>query len=225
MIGKILIIIFAAINYKALPLAYYVRFYHTVLIALVIPYYSKGASNPLIKKLSDNKYGCFSHTIMNSYNSILETDMYLHKSNSTYFVDMDIARTELMSKIFNKIFMKMRKWPYVPVASITAVFKKEIRPLEKFRIESNILCWDEKWIYVVCKFYKHKDVLCTYGLTQYVIKDGRKTIYPKDALETCGLYNEEVAAISAKNLKILVEENGLTHPEKLISLEHRFERI
>ena len=227
--GKILVAVFLLINYKALPLVYYVRFYTQLLKHVLIPYYKYGAKNPLIAKLQKDTHGVFSTTVLHTYNSLFETDMYMHKNNGTYFVDMDIARTELMSKIFVKSWMTCKKWPIVPVGSIHAIFKKEIKPLQKYTIESNILCWDEKWIYVICKFFiknsKNEKILATYGLTKYVLKEGRKTIPPEGALEDCGLLNETVLEINNKNLDILIAQNGLIDSEKLIQLKHSYNYI
>lgn len=69
---------------------------------------------------------------------------------------------------------------------------------------------------------KKRTVLCSLSLTKYVLKDGRKTISPKDALDICGLYNEEVASISAKNLELLTEQSGFHETKPLEGLKHEY---
>ncbi|CCH59095.1 hypothetical protein TBLA_0B02530 [Henningerozyma blattae CBS 6284] len=205
---KYLTIVYLISSYKTLPGAYFIRFYYHVCRLLFKPYFT-GKETLNIETLQKSKYGCFAHSKYSTYASPWECDLYFHKNNSTYFSELDISRGELMLSIFQKLFLKSKKWPYVPVANVFTNFLKEISPFERYNVTSQILCWDEKWIYVLSKFTKNNDkILCSISLTKYVLKDGRKTIKPKDALEVCGLYNADAAALSEKNLKILVNDCG-----------------
>lgn len=210
-------------SYKSLPLAYFVRFYYYCFKNLIAPeIFGKNTKN--IKELQDNKYGVFTYSSLSTYASPFECDFYFHKSNSTYFEELDISRGDLMSRIFQKLFLNSKKWPYVPVANVFTNFLKEIRPYQPYKVKSCILCWDEKWVYVMSKFIIGKNTLASLSITKYVLKDGRKTIKPKDALEFCGIYNDDVEAISQANFKILTEKSGFHATALLEELDHAFEQ-
>lgn len=219
---KLIAALYLLSSYKSLPGAYFIRFYSTIFPNIVLPYLT-GFRTKNLKKLAGSKYGSFGASTMSTYASPFECDFYLHKSNSTYFEELDISRSDLMTKVFQKLFFKSKHWPYIPVANVFTNFLKEIRPFERYAVTSQIFCWDEKWIYVMSRFTKKNGtVLCSLSLTKYVLKDGRKTISPESALEICGLYNKEVAEISAKNLKLLTEQSGFHETKLLEALNHKY---
>ncbi|GCE99126.1 hypothetical protein ZYGM_002112 [Zygosaccharomyces mellis] len=177
-----------------------------------------------IQKLQMNKYGCFAHVTTFTYVSPFEVDFYLHKSNSTYFEELDFNRTALMTRIFQKLGLD-KGLPYIPVANVFTNFLKEIKPFERYQISSAILCWDQKWIYIMSKYTKKNGkVLCSLSLTKYVLKEGRKTVSPREALEYCGLYNDEAAEISERNLELL-KRSGLENTVELENIKHSYMQI
>lgn len=221
----ILFIIYLVSSFKSLPGAYFFRFYYYTFGNIISPYFF-GKDTAIIKKLQSNKYGCFAYAELDTYASPFECDFYFHKSNSTYFEELDISRGDLMTKIFQKLFINAKKWPYVPVANVFTNFLKEIKPFQKYAVKSSILCWDNKWIYVMSKFTTNNGKnLCSLSLTKYVLRDGRKTIPPSEALEFCGLYNEEVEKISARNLEILTKQSGFHETTPIEQLDHEYFRI
>lgn len=42
----------------------------------------------------------------------------------------------------------------VRLGGVSCQFRKEIKPYEKFEVWTRILCWDRKWMYVICHFVK-----------------------------------------------------------------------
>ncbi|SMN21855.1 similar to Saccharomyces cerevisiae YBR096W Putative protein of unknown function [Maudiozyma saulgeensis] len=196
-------------SYKSVPGAYFVRFYAAIFPLLLGPLITGKKNTENIKKLQKNEMSALGYVKYKTYASPMECDFYLHKNNATYFTELDISRGELMTKLLQKIFLDSPKYPYIPVANVFTNFLKEIKPFESYTVSSNILCWDEKWIYVASRFMKKNDtILCSFSLTKYVVKDGRKTIPPKDVFEFCGIYNEKVEKIAKENYKILSENSG-----------------
>ncbi|SCU84476.1 LADA_0D01882g1_1 [Lachancea dasiensis] len=223
--AKYLLILILLSTYKSLPGAYFVRFYIPVFRNLIIPQF-KGTHTKNIESLQKDDNGCFSYTSLKTYASPFECDFYMHKSNSTYFEELDIARTDLMTKVFQKLFLNSKQYPYVPVANVFTNFLKEIKPFQPYEIRSCILCWDEKWIYVLSRFLINGGLqLASISITKYVLKDGRKTIPPKDALEFCGLYNPEVSQIASRNLQLLSTHCGFHETSPLEKIEHEFNQI
>ncbi|SCU93265.1 LAME_0F03202g1_1 [Lachancea meyersii CBS 8951] len=212
-------------TYKSLPGAYFVRFYARVFQNLIKPLIL-GKDTDTIRKLQKDKYGCFSYTKLSTFASLFECDFYLHKSNSTYFEELDVSRTDLMTKIFQKLFLTSKYYPFVPVANVFTAFIKEIKPFQAYQVRSSVFCWDEKWIYVLSRFMiKDGTQLAALSITKYVLKDGRKTIPPQTALEICGLYNDDVQHISQRNMKILSHECGFHEVDPLVKIEHEYSQI
>jgi hypothetical protein len=103
---------------------------------------------------------------------LLETDYNLHKSNSTYFSDMDISRTNLFTAIIRNGIKKnsrlygakksstaeatqgTRGSHMVALGGISCLFKREILPYHKYEMWTRLLCWDRKWFYLVTHLVK-----------------------------------------------------------------------
>jgi hypothetical protein len=153
----------------------------------------------------------------------------MHKSNSTYFSDMDISRTHLFTAIIRNGIKKnsrlygakktavagavgatdgSRGRHLIALGGISCLFKREILPYTKYEMWTRILCWDRKWFYLVTHLVKPgvgkpsswtlqpwrkakstevdreklmKAVYAT-GIAKYVIKRGRVTVPPEQAL-------------------------------------------
>lgn len=216
--AKVALVLCLASTYKTLPLAYFIRFYAIIVKNLVFTRrnYRQTRANTFGISGAGN-LDVFRSTSYHTYASPLEIDMYLHKSNSTYLVDLDIARAEYLTTVFQKIFMSSyenetgefkRKshlnYPYIPVGTIKCVFKKEIKAFQRYTIKSNLLAWDDKWLYILLKFELPGNKLCAVAVTKYVFKkNGRMTIKPRELLETCGFYNEEAGKINAEKYKLI----------------------
>jgi hypothetical protein len=161
----------------------------------------------------------------------METDYNLHKSNSTYFSDMDISRTHLFTAIIRNGIKKnsrlygakksqlngaigatdgTRGGHIIALGGIACNFKREILPYKKYEMWTRLLCWDRKWFYLVTHLVKpgvgkpeswtlqpwkktrkpRKDVseeellkaVYATGIAKYVIKRGRITVPPEQAL-------------------------------------------
>ncbi|KAI1802899.1 hypothetical protein F4811DRAFT_572536 [Daldinia bambusicola] len=107
----------------------------------------------------------FQPIITSSTAQLMEIDFNMHKSNSSYFSDVDIARTHLVCTLFAKGIEQMRggtaaytgsKKPVFGLAlgAVSCNFKRELRPYEEYEMWSKILTWDEKWIYIVTHFVR-----------------------------------------------------------------------
>lgn len=142
----------------------------------------------------------------------METDYNFHKSNSTYFSDLDISRSALAARLMSpgvgligkeldqeaietcrkegKPAPKKFPWMYIAVGSVYCSFKREIKPFELVDIQSKAVGWDQKWLYVLSFYLRPgrdgKKTLLATALTKYVIKKGRLTIPPERVLRTGG---------------------------------------
>lgn len=214
--AKVALAVFLASTYKTLPFAYLIRFYLIVFKNVVLKRRSYRKKRVNTFGIGTGKLDVFRAVTYNSYASPLEIDMYLHKSNSTYLVDLDLARTEALTQVLQKLFLSyydneygefkgksIRNYPYIPIGTVKCVFKHEIKVFQRYSISSSIYAWDHKWLYVMLKF-ELKGKLCALAITKYVLKKkGRLTMKPREFLEQSGLYNDEVEAINAENYKLV----------------------
>lgn len=123
---------------------------------------------------------------MDSTAQLMEIDFNMHKTNSSYFADMDIARAHLVCTLFSEGIAYMRggtgaitnsKQPMFGLAlgAATCSFKKEVKPYEKYEMWSKVLAWDEKWIYIVTHFVR-KDAAKPRSYTLYPQQNDRKSV-------------------------------------------------
>jgi hypothetical protein len=170
----------------------------------------------------------FQPLITESCADLLEIDFNFHKTNSSYFSDLDVSRSHLVCTLFAEGIAKMRggteaytgsKQPPFGLAlgGVSCNFRKEIAPYQKYELWSRILCWDQKWIYIVTHFVnrepEHSMPSSLYSppsdverdtsgragvapvneapfataISKCVFKSGRQTISPTAMLQMSGL--------------------------------------
>jgi hypothetical protein len=116
----------------------------------------------------------FQPTIYTSSAPLLELDFNLHKSNSTYLSDLDIARGHHIYSLFRLGFTKYssknppttsiptqdpnpitktKPGPFYPaLGGVTCTFKREIKPYHQYEIWTRVVSWDSKWLYLISHF-------------------------------------------------------------------------
>lgn len=111
----------------------------------------------------------FHYTISSTYTSLLETDYNLHKSNSTYFSDLDVSRSHCISHLLkpgmqaisaNAVTQCVRDKQGniikggmgIGLGAVFCSFRKEIAPFQGYEMWTRVLCWDRKWIYLMTHF-------------------------------------------------------------------------
>lgn len=73
------------------------------------------------------------------------------ESNSTYFQDVDIARTHLICTLFSAGIEQARKSKGqgilgAALGAVSCSFRKEINPFERYEMWTRVLSWDRKWV-------------------------------------------------------------------------------
>ncbi|OAP61526.1 hypothetical protein AYL99_03729 [Fonsecaea erecta] len=198
---RTLAILFTLINLKSLPLAWHVRLFYR----MFTNWYTEARVRRSIKsqsEVSDSVHPLFEPVSIFSRSPLLETDYNLHKSNSTYFVDLDESRTVLMTKLLvpglkqgdKDLEREGHKGRLsVILGSVHTSFHREIKPYERYEVRSRILAWDNKWIVVGSWFIRpassrkgKQEVLLASALSKYVVKKGRFTVSPERCFATAG---------------------------------------
>ena len=86
----------------------------------------------------------------------LECDYNLHKSNSTYFTDMDMSRGNFCLVLFGKPFNPIPGPTHFTMilGGTTCTWHREIKPYQPYELWTRVISWDEKWLYVVTHFVR-----------------------------------------------------------------------
>jgi Thioesterase-like superfamily len=94
-----------------------------------------------------------------SHAPIGELDHGMHKSNSTYLTNLDIASSHHHYCPFREGVNKYssgterKNGTFFPaLEAVTISFKREINPYKKYEIWTRVLPWDKKWVYMVSHF-------------------------------------------------------------------------
>jgi len=195
---RTLAVFLALVNLKALPLAWHFRLFYRMVA-------NWSTRNRVKKTIQANAESNKTHPLFEPMSifsrcPLLETDYNLHKSNSTYFSDLDESRTALMSKVLlpslKEGSQNLQKEGHrgrlgVILGSVHTSFHREIKPYEIYEVRSRILGWDKKWIVIGSWFIRpaktgKEEVLLASALSKYVVKKGKFTVSPERCFTTAG---------------------------------------
>ncbi len=156
-IWRLLALAFALLNLKNLPGLWHWRVLKGIIYQLQF--------QPTTQKPKH----LFAPMITSSFNTLYDCDYNFHKSNSTYFADLDVARANLMGCIIRTGLARLNrgdeeglpkettatKGRYaLALGGVSCFFQRQIEPLQQFEIHTRILAWDRKWIYCVSHVVK-----------------------------------------------------------------------
>ncbi|KAF5621342.1 uncharacterized protein FTJAE_11371 [Fusarium tjaetaba] len=143
---RTLVLVFMLTNLKSLHFMWFARFLRTFTRRLTDTAPEKHISPRCI----------FLPAISATRCPALECDYNLHKSNSTYFTDMDMSRGNFSLLLFGRAFNPIPGPTHFTMilGGTTCTWRKEIKPYARYELWTRVLSWDEKWLYVVTHFVK-----------------------------------------------------------------------
>lgn len=165
--SRILALLIVLANYKNFPGVWHIRVWYAILYHMIF----QPPFTPSRAGLHDASHlpAVFQPTITPSRAPVTECDYNLHKSNSTYFTDLDSTRSHLVCALLHTAIEKLQKNPgqvigpdgkpakgrwAIMLGGVHCSFKREIKPYERYEMWTRVLCWDRKWFYVVTHFVK-----------------------------------------------------------------------
>ena len=81
-----------------------------------------------------------------------DLDLSAHMNNGRYLTLMDLGRIDIMLQ--SGLWRELRAHGWTPIAStITIRFRRELLPLQKIRLETRLLCWDETLVVMEQTFF------------------------------------------------------------------------
>ncbi len=114
-----------------------------------------------------------------------DLDVNLHVNNGRYLTLMDIGRFDLCWRAGLLQAALKRGWlPVIGTAQI--VFKKSLKPFQKFELHTKLFWWDEKWFYLEQTFYSGGELYAR-ALVKGVFRSKGRNVPVKVFAETMGI--------------------------------------
>lgn len=115
-----------------------------------------------------------------------DLDTNLHMNNGRYLTIMDLGRLDLILR--SGLLRLMLKRRYQPVlAAVQMRFRMPLKPFCPYDLQTRIICWDDKWIYMEQRFLFKKTEKSGAVAAIGIVKGGfydpvTKTTVPTSAL-------------------------------------------
>lgn len=114
-----------------------------------------------------------------------DLDLYVHMNNGRYLTLMDLGRLDFIIRV--GLLPQMRRLGWRPLlAAATTRFWRSLKPFNRFTMETKIVWWDEKWIYLEQDLI-HQGHLAAQGMLKAVIKSPQGTVSPLHAARVLGV--------------------------------------
>lgn len=80
-----------------------------------------------------------------------DLDLNGHMNNGRYLTIMDLGRMDFVLRINLAAYVIKNK--YIPVLSSAQMrYRLPLLPFQKYKLTTQILCWDDKWVYMEHRF-------------------------------------------------------------------------
>jgi hypothetical protein len=77
----------------------------------------------------------------------------MHKTNSSYFSDLDESRLRLLFSLCPD-WLSLHGKRRMAMGGTSCTFYQAIAPFQAYEVRSQVLCWDKKWLYISSDFLK-----------------------------------------------------------------------
>lgn len=110
-----------------------------------------------------------------------DLDVLLHLNNGVYFSLMDLARVDLMVR--TGLWKKLNKGGYYPVIALETIqFQRSLEPFQRFHIETTVLGWDTKAIYLQQRFVRKGKLHATAIVSSRFLQKKKGVVTPDEIL-------------------------------------------
>jgi len=135
-----------------------------------------------------------------------DLDVNFHMNNGRYLTVMDLGRIDLTVR--NGLFgvMIRRRWSPV-VGTVTIRFRKSLLPFRSYRLITQVVCWDDKWIYMEQRFERKGEVIAI-AYVKCLFRSGKRTLRSRELLAAIG--QEQRSPHMPSALEALKLAEGLT---------------
>lgn len=110
-----------------------------------------------VASLLKPRIGLFDKSELNFLVMPTDLDFNLHVNNARYLSFMDLGRTDLLLRVGMARVAYRERWRPV-VGNINIRFRRSLLPFRHFTLQTRLLGWDEKWIYLEQRFESARGV-------------------------------------------------------------------
>ena len=110
--------------------------------------------------------------------------MFMEMNNGRILTVMELGRFGLAKRVGLLKALKDQGWG-LTVAGTSVRYRKRIKPLVRFRMNSRAACWDDKFIYIDQTIWLGADCACQALFRTGVVKNHR-LVPTKEVFETVG---------------------------------------
>jgi acyl-CoA thioesterase FadM len=114
-----------------------------------------------------------------------DCDLNIHLNAGRYLSFMDVARMDLIGRTGLGRKLLKKKWRPI-MGGCQVLYRREIRPFERFRVRSRLIGWDEKWFYLEHIAEKGADTFCAKATVRTLIRGKNENVTPKEVLALVG---------------------------------------
>jgi acyl-CoA thioesterase FadM len=115
-----------------------------------------------------------------------DLDTNIHMNNGRYLTLMDIGRVDMMIRSGFIDAIIRQKWMPV-IAGISMIYRRSLAPFERYRLETRVLGFDERWVYMEQTFFNAKNEFAARGFVKATfLKKGQRVETSKIA-EAAGI--------------------------------------
>jgi acyl-CoA thioesterase FadM len=115
-----------------------------------------------------------------------DLDLYRHMNNGRYLTLMDLGRLDYIIRVGLLPLMRRKGWRPL-LAAATTRFWHSLRPFTRFALDTRLVWWDEKWIYLEQEMIQEGRVAAQ-GMMKMVIKSPQGTVAPPQAARALGAH-------------------------------------
>lgn len=113
-----------------------------------------------------------------------DLDLNFHMNNGRYLTVMDLGRMNLVARQGLLRLMITRRWAPV-LAGATISYRSSLRPFQKYRLVTRVICWDDKWVYMEQRF-ESRGQLVALAYVKALFRAGRRTLRTREVLRALG---------------------------------------
>jgi acyl-CoA thioesterase FadM len=113
-----------------------------------------------------------------------DLDFNLHMNNGRYLTLMDLGRVDLMARHGTLKQVHKNRWQPV-VAAQTILYRRALKPFQRYSLHNRVVCWDDKFIYLKQRF-QTGDKLAASAIVKAAVRRGGRTLRPRELLKAIG---------------------------------------
>lgn len=121
-----------------------------------------------------------------------DLDVLKHMNNGVYLSIADIGRFDLLTRSGVWELFKAQGW-YPVVVSETVTFRRSLMLWQRFRVESRVLGFDDRAVYVEQRFVAHGEIYAQAFIKARILRKTGGTVPITELLDSLGSVPEQVA--------------------------------